>query len=273
MKLFNGLFLFTHLILLLVFWFSPSFEPSAFWSMLDVGQGDAIFIRTKTGHNVLIDAGPDASILYALDEVMTVSDRTIDLLFITHPHADHLGGALYILQHYHVGGVVMSNIYYNSSQYTLLKKEIATKGILLFEPQAEWDWRLSNDLYLDVLFPFSPLNGSTFKNVNNASTVMMLRSQGYQMLLTGDMEEALELLLSVYYGIELKATDLKVGHHGSKTSSSPLLLNLVQPQEVFISVGRKNPFHHPAETTLEHLQSWGLIQRTDEVGTITKILL
>ncbi len=273
MKLFNGLFLLIHIILLVVFWFLPFSEPLAFWAMLDVGQGDAILIHTKTGHNVLIDAGPDASILYALDDVLTISDRTIDLLFITHPHADHLGGALYILQHYHVGGVVMSNVTYNSSQYALLKKEIASKGILLFEPLAEWDWGLGRDLYLDILFPFSPLNTATFKNLNNASTVMMLRSRDYQMLFTADMEESLELLLSMYYGTQLKATDLKVGHHGSKTSSSPLLLNLVQPQEVFISVGRQNSFHHPSETTLERLKSWGSIKRTDEVGTITKILL
>jgi competence protein ComEC len=273
MKLFNGLFTLIHVLLLVMFWFWPLSQPLAFWAMLDVGQGDAVLIHTKAGHNILIDAGPDTSILYALDEVMAISDRTIDLIFITHPHADHLGGALYILQHYHVGGVVMSNVAYNSGQYALLKKEIASKGILLFEPQAEWDWRLSNDLYLDILFPFGPLNSATFKNLNNASTVSMLRSSGYQMLLTGDMEEELELLLSIYYGTQLKATDLKVGHHGSKTSSSPLLLNLVQPQEVFISVGRKNSFHHPSETTLERLTFWGSIKRTDEVGTITKILL
>lgn len=273
MKLFNELFLFIHLALLLLFWFLPPLTPSAFWAMLDVGQGDAIFIRTKAGHNILIDAGPDASILYALDEVITVSDRTIDLLFITHPHADHLGGALYILQHYDIGGIVMSDVYYNSSQYALLKKEIVTKGILLFEPQAQWDWQLDKDISLDVLFPFGPLRAASFKNINNASTVMMLRSQHYQMLFTGDMEEELELLVGAYYRTQLKAMGLKVGHHGSKTSSSPLLLNLVQPQEMFISVGSKNSFHHPSSITLKRLQLWGRIKRTDEVGTITKILL
>lgn len=273
MKLFTGVFLGSH-IALVVFWaLLPPLIPSTFWALLDVGQGDAIFIRTQSGHNILVDTGPDASVLYALDRVMGNTDRTIDLLFITHPHLDHLGGALYLLQRYQVGGVVMSDVTYNSSQYALFKKEVVNRGILLFEPQAAWDWQLDQNLYLDVLFPFGPLTNNVFKNVNNSSTVMMLKSPHSELLLTGDMEEELELVLSRYYGEHLKASDLKVGHHGSKTSSSTLLLNLVQPREMFISVGANNSFQHPNPFTLKHLQQWGTVKRTDEVGTILKILL
>ena len=273
MKLFSRLFLLGHMLLLLVLLFIPAHESSAFWALLDVGQGDAVFIHTQTGHNILIDTGPDARVLSALDQVMLNTDRTIDLLFITHPHQDHLGGALYILERYQVGGIVMSDVAYNSNQYALFKRAIADRGILLFAPQAEWDWQLDHDLYLDVLFPFSLLDQHTFKNINNSSLVMMLRAPHSQLLLTGDMEEELELILSLYYGDKLRASDLKVGHHGSKTSSSTLLLNQVRPQEMFISVGANNAFHHPGPRTLTDLKQWGLVKRTDEVGTITEILL
>lgn len=273
MKLFTGVLLGSHITLVVFFALLPPFTPTAFWALLDVGQGDAMFIRTESGHNILVDTGPDASVLYALDRVMENSDRTIDLLFITHPHLDHLGGALYVLQRYQVGAVVMSDVTYNSSQYALFKKELVNRGILLFAPQAAWDWQLDQGLYLDILFPFSPLANTVFKNVNNSSTVMMLKSPHSELLLTGDMEEELELVLAQYYGTHLKASDLKVGHHGSKTSSSTLLLNQVQPREMFISVGANNTFHHPNKFTLEQLQHWGSVKRTDEVGTIIKILL
>lgn len=251
----------------------PSKIGEAFIAILDVGQGDALLIHTKAGYNILIDTGPDAQVLSALEQSLPPFDRTIDLLFLTHPHADHINGALYILNRYHVGGVVMSNVAYTTPQVALLKKMIQEKNILLFEPQASVDWYIDPNLTLDVLFPFSSLAQKTFKNINDASLVMMLNNHDYKMLLTGDMEEDLEMILAIYYGQSLRAAGLKVGHHGSKTSSSELLLNLVEPQEMFISVGKNNLFHHPDPHTLERLQKWGVINRTDKAGTIQKILL
>lgn len=262
-----------HLILSLVVYFLPAKTPVAFWALMDVGQGDASLLHTAGGLNILIDSGPNESVLTALDHVLPPFDRRIDLFFITHPHADHLSGALYILDRYQVGGVVMSDVKYQSMQYDFLKKKIREKGILLFEAKADQDWQIDGDTILDVLFPFTSLRGQVFKNVNNASVVIMLKTTSEQILLTGDMEEELELLLGQYYGHKLAAEGLKVGHHGSKTSSSELLLNLVKPKEMFISVGRNNSFHHPSIQTLARLQKLGSVKRTDEVGTIIKILL
>ncbi len=262
-----------HLIVVTMMCFLPVKTPTAFWAVLDVGQGDASLLHTANGYNILIDTGPDESVLTALDHVLPPFDRTIDLLFITHPHADHLSGALYVLDRYQVGGVVMSAVNYQSVQYNFLKKKIHEKGILLFEAKADQDWQIDSDTVFDVLFPFVSLHDQVFKNVNNASVVMMLKTTREQILLTGDMEEELELLLSRYYGDKLAAQGLKVGHHGSKTSSSELLLNLVKPKEIFISVGRNNSFHHPSTQTLARLQQLGSVKRTDEVGTIIKILL
>ena len=124
-----------------------------------------------------------------------------------------------------------------------------------------------------MLYPFASLSGLNFKNINDASTVMMLHNKEQNILFTGDMEEDLEVIVSAYYGEKLQAQGLKVGHHGSKTSSSELLLQQVQPQEMFISVGKNNTFHHPDPLTLSRLKTWGVVKRTDEVGTIKKILL
>ncbi len=262
-----------HLVSVSVMLLVPVRQPSTFWAVLDVGQGDASLLHTSAGYNILIDTGPDQSVLSALDQVLPPFDRTIDLLFITHPHADHLNGALYVLERYHVGGVVMSDVKYQSVQYDLLKKKIREQGILLFEARADLDWQIDQKTSLDILFPFTTLHDQVFKNVNNASLVMMLKTNTEQILLTGDMEEELELILSKYYGDKLAALGLKVGHHGSKTSSSELLLNLVKPKEMFISVGRNNSFKHPSSQTLARLQQLGSVKRTDEVGTIIKILL
>lgn len=251
----------------------PANPPVAFWAVLDVGQGDASLLHTATGYNILIDTGPDESVLSALDQVLPPFDRTIDLLFITHPHADHINGALYVLDRYHVGGVVMSDVQYQSVQYDLLKRKIREQGVLLFEARSDQDWQIDQQTSLDILFPFTTLHNQLFKNVNNASIVMMLKTRAEQILLTGDMEEELELLLSKYYGDKLAAQVLKVGHHGSKTSSSELLLHLVRPNEMFISVGHHNSFNHPSAQTLARLQQLGNVKRTDEVGTIIKILL
>nr|MBP7057502.1 DNA internalization-related competence protein ComEC/Rec2 [Candidatus Gracilibacteria bacterium] len=130
------------------------------------------------------------------------------------------------------------------------------------------------DVYLDILYPFSLFDPERqFKNVNNASVVMLLRVSDWRCLLTGDMEAPLEQILGDYYGVRLQANCLKAAHHGSKTSSSPGFLRLVQPAEILISVGPQNRFHHPSAETVNNLQHWGVVKRTDKVGTITKKLL
>ncbi len=233
-----------------------------------------MLIKTASGQNILIDTGPDAQVLSALDEMMTLSERSIDLIFLTHPHADHIGGFLDVIRRYQVGGVVMSNVRYSSVVYEQMLRVIQQEHLRLWWAEASVDWQLSKDMSLDILYPFSLFEQERqFKNVNNASVVMMLKTPHWRCLLTGDMEAPLEQILGDYYGVRLQADCLKAAHHGSKTSSFPGFLGLVRPSEIFISVGRRNRFHHPAEVTVNNLQHWGVVKRTDEVGTITKKLL
>ncbi|MBP6085119.1 MBL fold metallo-hydrolase [Candidatus Gracilibacteria bacterium] len=259
---------------LFVMYLHQSRPASTSFSVLSVGQGDAVLIKTASGQNILIDTGPDAQVLSALDEMMTLSERSIDLIFLTHPHADHIGGFLDVIRRYQVGGVVMSNVRYSSVVYEQMLRVIQQEHLRLWWAEASVDWQLSKDMSLDILYPFSLFEQERqFKNVNNASVVMMLKTPHWRCLLTGDMEAPLEQILGDYYGVRLQADCLKAAHHGSKTSSFPGFLGLVRPSEIFISVGRRNRFHHPAEVTVNNLQHWGVVKRTDEVGTITKKLL
>lgn len=249
------------------------FPSQARLSILDVGQGDAILLTTAQNKHILIDGGPGQNILSPLSGHLPPFDRTIDLIIITHPHADHLDGLLAVLRQYTVRGVLFTNVTYTSTNYTRFLVEARKAGVLLFTARADEDWLLENNLLLDILFPFDDLGKSLFRNINNSSLVFKLIASQDICLFTGDMEKELERILWIYYQNSLQANCLKVAHHGSKTSSSSPFLQFVKPQEMWISVGANNNYKHPDQGTFSRLSALGSVFRTDKVGTITKILL
>ncbi len=243
-------------------------------NILDVGQGDAILITTPDYKYILIDGGPDQNILAPLAEHLPYLKQALDLLVITHPHADHLDGALAVLNRYQVRGLLLTGVTYKSTNYQRLVAQARDRGIPIFQAQANMDWQIAQNIYLDILFPFEPLrNNNAFKNINNASLVFRLITPKESIFFAADMEKELEKVLLYYYQYDLASTFLKVAHHGSSTSSTSAFLAVLKPKEMWISAGESNVYGHPNDMTLMRLAQYGNIIRTDKVGTITKFLL
>lgn len=227
--------------------------------ILDVGQGDSIFIQTKNGNQMLIDGGPGKEVLSELGEVMPFYDRSIDIVLMTHPNLDHIAGLVDVLKNYDVKYFIDTDDPYSIAEYEELKRIIKEKNIKRIIA------RRGERIYLDEKTELLILSPEILdpKNPNSNSIVAKLSFGKVDFLLTGDAEKGQELSL-VASGDNLESEVLKVGHHGSKTSSNPLFLEKVRPQYTLISVGAKNRYGHPTNEVLGYLAAVGAkILRTD----------
>lgn len=238
--------------------------------MLDIGQGDAIFIVGPSGEQVLIDGGPDGSVLTAMATHVSFFDRHIDLLVLTHPDLDHVASFPTILRRYDVGAVLMTGVDSSTGAYREFLDLLKRKQIPVIIADPSKDINLGDDLMMDVLWPPPMYAGvETPKNLNDTSVVFRLTFGRDSVLFTGDMEEMeeRELLAS---GANVRAAVLKVGHHGSRTSTSTGLLLAVQPSLALISAGRDNSFGHPHDVIMRRLRAFGIPARvTSKEGVIS----
>jgi competence protein ComEC len=239
-------------------------------SFLDIGQGDAILIQ-RGSQQVLIDGGPSPqTLVLELGERMPFWDRTIELVVLTHPHADHLSGLVEVLERYQVEQVLYPNLEYGSSLYDEWEALIEEKGIASTLAQAGQEIDLGEGVTMTMLHPPATLLEGTGSDINNNSAVLRLDSGQVSFLLTGDIEWEAEFKL-IASGVELTCTVLKVGHGGSYTSTSLDFLEAASPQLAVISVGEDNPYGHPYGEVVERLEeSLGAenVFRTDADGTI-----
>ena len=242
-------------------------------SVLDVGQGDAILIQTPEYHNILIDAGPDSRAVDQLGKQLGFFDKTIDLFILTHPHCDHYGGVLDVMQKYEIKKVLLTGVSTKDPVYLSFLDMTKAKGIKLIFIQNHQDMQIGPNLYLDILYPFKDqgLVGQDTHNKNNTSIVARLISRtelgwGSLVMLTGDaeIEEEKEILLS---GQDVTSDVLKVGHHGSRTATSDVFLTAVSPSKAVISAGEDNKFEHPHPETLKKLSGLD-VRQTMEDGAI-----
>lgn len=243
-------------------------EGKLVFRMLDVGQGDALLIQSPSGKNILIDAGSDARILPMLSEYLSPFEKNIDLIFITNPDRDHIGGFESVLKKYKVGGVFEPGTFNSSQTYKELQDEIARQKVPHFLARQGTKIEIGDGAYIEILFPDRDvIDFST----NDGSVVARLVYGVNSIMLTGDATTVTEqFVIHSNSGEKLKSDILKVGHHGSRSSTSNAFLKLVQPQYAIISVGKDNSYGHPHQITLDTLQYYGIqILRTDEVGTIT----
>jgi len=240
-------------------------------TFFDVGQGDSIFIETPSGHQILIDGGPTSVVLEKLGKEMPFWDRTIDLVVLTHPEHDHYGGLLEVLKRYKVENVLWTGIIRDTAEYREWQKLIKEEGADVFIAQAGQNIELArNDIAnLEVLYPFESLEGQEMKDSNNTSVITKLVYGESSFLFTGDIYQSVERELLNLVKQRLESDVLKVGHHGSKTSSAEEFIEKVAPEIAVIQAGRDNSYGHPHEITLATLEKYGInILRTDLDGDI-----
>jgi len=235
-------------------------------AFLDIGQGDSIFIESPTGRQILIDGGRDRLVLRQLSKLMPFYDRSINMLVATHPDADHIGGLLSVLKRFDVGVILRPGVKNDTPATESLLKSIAggaTKEILARRGQV---YDIGGGAYIRVLLPDRDVSGL---DPNDASIVVQVVYGEHKFLLTGDSPKNMEKYLLSLHGDSLKSDVLKLGHHGSKTSSSDLFLAFVAPQYAIISAGKNNRYGHPHREVLEKLERFDIPYfNTAKVGTI-----
>ncbi|RJQ35990.1 MBL fold metallo-hydrolase [Candidatus Parcubacteria bacterium] len=234
-------------------------------TVLDIGQGEALFIDAGNGVQVLIDGGPSDAILEKLGTAMPFWDRTIELVVLTHPHADHVSGLVSVLDRYRVGMVIDSGVAHEIADYAAWQERIRDQGIVRHVPVAGERIRIDADTVFEVLAPLENFDGRTAP-VHDAMVVLRLVDAGATALLTGDAEADVEAHILSSGGI-VSADLLKVGHHGSKTSTSARFLEAVRPAMAAMSLGAGNRYGHPHPSVVSRLEAAGVpIYRTDRRG-------
>lgn len=239
---------------------------------LDVGQGDALLVRFPGGPTMLIDAGGfarsrfDVGARVVAPALRALGLLTIDILAITHAHRDHLGGAGAVLRSFSPGAVWLGRMPGDDAAVASLERAAEKRGISVVFPRRGARIALGG-ARVEVLNP-GPGVESGGPARNDDSLVLRLSFAGRSVLLTGDLESGLEALL-VREGRDLRADLLKVGHHGSRTSTSEPFLRQVRPRLGVISVGSSNPWGHPSAEVVDRLIDAGVeVYRTDRDGAV-----
>ena len=228
---------------------------------LNVGQADCALLSTN-GHYMVIDGGNNGDADTILSYLEGQGVEKLDAVVGTHPHEDHIGSLDAIINHFDVDAVYMPKIMHTSKTFEDVLDAVANKGLKIKSP-SPGDTIDFNGLEIEVLGP-----QREYKDFNNNSIVLKVNAGETAFLFTGDAEETAEKDI-LQAGGNLQADVLKVGHHGSSTSSSQAFLQAVQPKYAVISVGVGNSYHHPEEEALQRLQSIGAeIYRTDLQGNI-----
>ena len=232
---------------------------------INVGQGDAIFVDTPT-LDMLVDGGSRAAGETVVDYLQELDVTRIDIVVVTHPHADHIGGLITVLTEYSTSQIpLVIDSGYEATTVTY-RDYITSVGQRTFQTAARGDgFTLDESVYVTILNPTSPVE---FDDANDNSVVLLLQVYNVTFLFTGDSEAISEASI-LAAGFDQRYTVLKVGHHGSRTSTSPAYLEAIDPDLAVMSVGEGNRYDHPHQETLDKLAAEGLtVYRTDLHGTV-----
>lgn len=245
-------------------------QPNLKVTYMDVGQADSILIQIPNGKSILIDAGNNEDSEMIISYLRKQGIRRLDIVIGTHPHEDHVGSLDKVIQTFEVGEIIMPKVTTNTQTFKEVLTAIQDKGLKIKEAKAGLKLELgstgveSPQISAELLAPRS----NHYEDMNNYSAVLRLAYGQNIFLFTGDAENVAEdeMLAS---SSNLKADVLKVGHHGSNSSTTSEFLNKVSPKYAVFSVGKDNTYGHPTPSTLNRLTKSGVeVYRTDELGTI-----
>lgn len=232
----------------LFFAFLPREEGLLTVAFLDVGQGDAVYIEAPNGNQLLYDAGPPSgAVLRGLADVMPFWDRSIDVVVLSHPDMDHIGGFPEVFKRFRVSLAIESGASSLNGVYGAVNNAIRDEGAAHFVARKGMTIDLGSGAFADILYPDRDM---TTMETNSASIVMRIRYGDTAFLLSGDLPKNLEEYEVAIYGEGLRAQVLKLGHHGSRTSSSEAWLRTAHPDIAVVSAGRGNRYGHPHEDVL-----------------------
>lgn len=238
---------------------------------LNVGQGDSIYVRDGSSFDLLVDGGPDNSVLAELGAAMPFYDKKIDLVVLTHPHADHVSGLVEVLKRYEVGEIWLTDATHTSGEYLEFLKTIQAKNIktklVKKGMNGEWGESGENGVKWEVLWPEDSYKNEKVDNLNNTSIILKLTYGDFSALFSGDAEEPVQSKL-ITYNLS-PVTLLKIPHHGSSNAAYEPFIKAVVPKIAVIEVGENNKFGHPAVSTLKKYEAIGAkIFRTDRDGRV-----
>jgi competence protein ComEC len=233
-------------------------------TFLDVGQADCTIIQYGT-NSMIIDAGGNATATSLIATINKMGITKFDVVIGTHPHEDHIGGLDAVINNFNIGAIYMPKVSNNTKTFEDVLLAIKNKGLTITTPIPGSSFTLGSNVQCTVLAP----NGQSYPDLNSYSIVIKMTCNNISFLFTGDAETDSEMEM-LAKGYNLKVDVLKVGHHGSASSTSPGFLNGVSPKYAVIFVGKENTYGHPHHETLNKLNNAGVkIYRTDLNGTIT----
>lgn len=233
---------------------------------LDVGQGDAIHIQTPDGYEMLIDGGPTSLVLREFAKNRSFFDSTIDVLLATHPDSDHIGGLVDVLQRYQVAAIIQTNNVSDTPAASAYNVSVENERAQVLQVQAGQIIQLGASTTVRILAPA----GDTSSWRSNAASIILQVSYGeIDFLLTGDAPLETEEYVAELYGESIQSEVLKLGHHGSKTSSSGVFLDAVQPDFAVVSAELNSRYGHPHAEVVDRVEERNIqLVSTAESGTI-----